>query len=312
MFVVENTELTECHLCGASGSVVLHVKANEFTLYHCLQCDGQFWFPRFCPSPSWYEQQELYLYRDYYAHKLEWGHKQFLRVMPRTGGRLLDIGCGTGVFIFSAQKRGYDVYGVDFNKRAIEIARKRYRLSNVYSISWDEFTLHCKEKFDVVTFFEFLEHLENPMLFLEQIKTVLKVGGIIALTVPDRERLWVDWDVYDYPPHHFTRWNVVSLTKLLHHCGYQIIHLKREPLTPYVFALQLGTRIRLGIGRKLIKHAQWQTALSSQKAIIRRAIMLYRIKYISLSILGLPLLPFVTLYGKGGNHLFAMAVWNGE
>src|SRR5438132_718109 len=71
------------------------------------------------------------------------------------------------------------------------------------------------EKFDVVTFFEVLEHQAAPAEFLRSVKSCLKPRGSIALSVPNRERWLTGPDVLDYPPNHFLRWNVGVLKRFL-------------------------------------------------------------------------------------------------
>jgi len=89
-------------------------------------------------------------------------------------------------------------------------------------MSLEEFYKYAKEKglqFDVITFFEVLEHQDKPKEFLKMIKELLKNEGYIAGSVPNRNRLFaeIDWKYYpgDYPPHHFLRFSKESLQKAL-------------------------------------------------------------------------------------------------
>jgi SAM-dependent methyltransferase len=74
-------------------------------------------------------------------------------------------------------------------------------------------------KFDVITFFEVLEHQDKPRKFLEMIKDLLKEGGYVAGSVPNRENFFQK-DFYekknlDFPPHHFLRFSQKSLQRAL-------------------------------------------------------------------------------------------------
>jgi hypothetical protein len=74
-----------------------------------------------------------------------------------------------------------------------------------------------------------LEHQDKPREFLEMVKGLLKEGGYIAGSVPNRERLFVeiDWKYYDwdYPPHHFLRFSKFSLYRAFESCGFTNIEL---------------------------------------------------------------------------------------
>jgi SAM-dependent methyltransferase len=100
-------------------------------------------------------------------------------------------------------------------------------------MSLEEFYEYAKEKnlkFDVITFFEVLEHQDKPREFLEMVKGLLKEGGYIAGSVPNRERLFVEMDWkdrfhWDYPPHHFLRFSKSSLEKVLHFSGFKDVEV---------------------------------------------------------------------------------------
>lgn len=81
-------------------------------------------------------------------------------------------------------------------------------------MSLDEFVEFAKDKnlkFDVVTFFEVLEHQDKPKQFLENVGKLLKPNGFIAGSVPNRDFILkeINWKYFsvDYPPHHFLRFS---------------------------------------------------------------------------------------------------------
>jgi 2-polyprenyl-3-methyl-5-hydroxy-6-metoxy-1,4-benzoquinol methylase len=88
---------------------------------------------------------------------------------------------------------------------------------------------HAEERFDVVTFFEVLEHQAAPMEFLQRIRACVRPGGAIALSVPNRERWLTGPDVLDYPPNHFLRWNAAALRKFLSPQGFEVLSLREQP-----------------------------------------------------------------------------------
>jgi SAM-dependent methyltransferase len=98
-------------------------------------------------------------------------------------------------------------------------------------MSLEEFYEYAKEKnlkFDVITFFEVLEHQDKPRGFLEMVKGLLKEGGYIAGSVPNRESMFIELIRYnhvDYPLYHFLRFSKSSLEKALNLSGFKDVEV---------------------------------------------------------------------------------------
>ena len=202
-------------------------KEGKFSLYECSKCNVQFWLPFQNPGANWYENQERYKRYETQPPELHAGyHKGFLRSSPvfPKNTRVLDLGCGTGVFIAELQKRGYEVWGVDFNKKAIEAAKNYYGLKNVYAMSFDNFfKLPDLPQFEIITFFEVIEHLDDPLEFIQKSAKLLEPNGRIILSIPSRERIMSNVVKWDFPPNHLTRWSEKMIKKLLQEINFEVI-----------------------------------------------------------------------------------------
>jgi SAM-dependent methyltransferase len=95
------------------------------------------------------------------------------------GGRILDVGCGTGYLLKKALALGWDVQGVDPYPRG---AATRYPLSN--SIIKGGIGDIDIGRFDVITAVEVVEHVENYLAFLNNMYNLLQPDGKVILTVP--------------------------------------------------------------------------------------------------------------------------------
>ena len=83
------------------------------------------------------------------------------------------------------------------------------------------------KEFDAVVLFDVLEHAPEPRALLALIKPVLKRGGHLCVTFPNERRpMWFGREDYDYPPHHFTRWNPEALRGFLQGQGFSIVALE--------------------------------------------------------------------------------------
>lgn len=221
-----------CPVCLADDSFYL-APHGPYRLFHCRTCDLQFWHPRKNPGSEWYEEDEDYAARDarLVPDELPWNYRQFLRHSLPMSSRILDIGCGTGIFAAHCQRKGYQVRGIDFSSRAIESAQKAFGLDGLYALSLEDFGRQENQpEFDAVTCFEVLEHQDNPVRFITLVKGLLKPGGYIAISVPNRDR-WNLLPLGDFPPNHFTRWNVRALRHFLECQGFEIVEVGESPFS---------------------------------------------------------------------------------
>src|SRR5271156_2199235 len=211
-----------CPACGRPVQSAPLERARDAALYACAACDLQFWHPAKMPDASWYEA--MYQGRDSTAMPLEPGHLFFLAdpLAPKQG-RLLDIGCGVGNFLAAARDAGF---------AAVPAVLQKTR---------------PLEKFDTVTFFEVLEHQDNPQAFLDTAKSFLKDDGLIALSVPNRNRWQIGSDPLDYPPNHLTRWSPAALRNFIESNGFQVLSIREQPLTVRRAAQMLSTMFRSGL-----------------------------------------------------------------
>jgi 2-polyprenyl-3-methyl-5-hydroxy-6-metoxy-1,4-benzoquinol methylase len=109
-----------------------------------------------------------------------------LGLMPE-GGRLLDMGCGTGWTSVLFAKRGYDVVGQDLVAEAIEAGRRLKHENGLRNLDFivDNYeSLTFKEEFDVVVFFDCLHHAVDELSALGSAYRALKPGGICITSEP--------------------------------------------------------------------------------------------------------------------------------
>ena len=100
-------------------------------------------------------------------------------------GSILDIGCATGDFLKVVRNRGWQVLGADPSaaRSRVEAAGIELVGTNVQDVDIDEGTL------DAITFWDVLEHVTDPAADVAKARTLLRPGGVLALTVPDAANL---------------------------------------------------------------------------------------------------------------------------
>lgn len=107
--------------------------------------------------------------------------------------RLLDIGCGTGGFLHYARDHGFEVYGFDSSQAQIDYASRD--LQNLrkafHPVEYLEFLGAPDLRFDMVTLWDVLEHIRNPLESLCSIRSILNPNGLLFVSVPNgRAMLW--------------------------------------------------------------------------------------------------------------------------
>ena len=242
-----------CPLCG-SENISVFLKATDhlltlesFKIFKCRSCS--FLFTQDVPDAD--EIGKYYHSQDYVSHSdtrkglmnklYHFGRTIMLKKKYRMvnkvvkGKNLLDIGCGTGYFPAFMKRRGYDVTGVETDQKARAFAEKEFGI-RVYSPA--DFINHKLEgKFDVITLWHVLEHLDDFNLYLEKMLEQLSPGGSLVIALPncsslDARHYKASWAGYDVPRHlwHFTP---ATLKILAENHGLKIRKMKRLMLDPF-------------------------------------------------------------------------------
>ena len=220
-----------CPGCGVKTDPRNNIeKIDEFTILRCSECDLEFSHPMKTPGGAWYDKAYILRHsiidteiRDYYKWAL---------VSLPSREKLLDVGCGEGVFVNYARKRGFEAYGIDFSQESIQAGMQLYSLDSIFNCTLQEVQDKTLiSQFDVITLFEVIEHLDNPGNFLFEVTKLLKNDGHIIISVPYRDK-WPITEFNDYPPHHLTRWTEKSLRTFFISNNFDIVQV------------QIGSRFR--------------------------------------------------------------------
>jgi SAM-dependent methyltransferase len=140
---------------------------------------------------------------------------EFQIVLPHIepGMAVADIGCGEGAFVRLVSTRAGRAVGVDHNTGAISaLVDAGFEGS---SSTFEEFARREGAVFDIVCSFHTLEHLADPISAARAMRSLLRPGGRLFLSLPNRDRFGRQDDApLDFPPHHLTRWGPHQLEEL--------------------------------------------------------------------------------------------------
>lgn len=251
-------ERVRCLVCRSADARRLY-ELTLFSIYRCGSC-GQVYQH---PLPTEAEIRELFaqLYttgegsvpelRDYYGFCYEddagnplvqlyerWLDRLEARVRP---GRLLDIGCGTGLFLQVARRRGWEPYGVDECEEALDYARSKFGLE-VAQGEFSELPLGGR-RFDAITLWDIVEHAREPVALLAEVRRRLAPGGVVGLSTPNQRsileavagplyrmtggRLRAPLEKF-YIEQHFLYFTPETLRGALARAGLEAVELRRE------------------------------------------------------------------------------------
>ena len=107
-----------------------------------------------------------------------------------SGARVLDVGCGGGILSESLAKEGAKVTGIDQGANVIKVAKLHMKESDLdidyKQLNIEDYFKLNKEKFDVITCLEMLEHVPDPSSIIEKCAKLLKPGGTIFFSTINR------------------------------------------------------------------------------------------------------------------------------
>lgn len=208
---------------------------EDFHICECLNCGLLYTMPR----PDKDHIGAYYKSEDYYSHKENTKgfvpklyerikknnlkNKYQLATKGLSVGKMLEIGCGVGDFLHTAEEHGWECIGVEPSEEAKAIATKRTKAS---ILSSEELESLADEQFDLITMWHVLEHVDDLRWEMDQLQRLIKPHGRIVIAVPnyksyDGQYYKEHWAAYDVP-RHLNHFNRSVLTKMFKTKGLEL------------------------------------------------------------------------------------------
>lgn len=246
-----------CPVCN-SGDISHYLRCRDhflsredFDLYKCSSCG--FIFTQDHPdeenSGKYYESDEYASHNNnkgisgilYNASREIMLGKKLRLIRKVTGlktGRLLDIGSGSGHFLSGMKNAGWDTLGIEINEKARKqsVAKFCLEVLEPHLISTLE-----KESFDCITLWHVLEHFHDPFAFANEIRHLLKPGGVCIAALPncsshDAAHFAAYWAAYDVP-RHLWHFNSDTFRKFSAKAGLKITEIHSLPLDVFYISM---------------------------------------------------------------------------
>jgi 2-polyprenyl-3-methyl-5-hydroxy-6-metoxy-1,4-benzoquinol methylase len=152
------------------------------------------------------------------AHELPyWFVTQHVRARLPAGATIIDLGCGEGYLTYALRQAGYSCIGVDLSADVIDRARRRFGQADWFG-TVEEFG-HDGVCADLVIAVELIEHVADPVRLVRDASAMLKPGGSVLITTPNRDASPLGvWDT-DLPPVHLYWFGRTAMTELAKRAG---------------------------------------------------------------------------------------------
>lgn len=231
-----------CPVCGKT-EVVDQVVARtpERTFRRCSKC-GIIYISWNASKPMKYEKEyfaEQYKaqYGRTYLEDFETIKKNCVSRMHEINGvirghlsspKILDIGCAYGPFLSAAQDNGWQPYGTDIAKDAVEYVRKTLLFPAVCS-PFPEFDPAAEfglNEFDAVTMWYVIEHFSDLRAVLEKVSSLVRKDGVFAFSTPSAEGVSGKKNTQSFfensPSDHFSVWEPSRTAAILKQFGFKV------------------------------------------------------------------------------------------
>ncbi|MFA5770619.1 MAG: class I SAM-dependent methyltransferase [Patescibacteria group bacterium] len=220
-----------CYLCHKTNVRPIY-KINNRSIYQCLNDDlffsidkkgSKFDYDHDYYEASPYNQLQL-INNIYFQSKLN----KLKTLTHEKKPNILDVGCGWGNFLQIVKNNHLPYLGIDLSPRAVEICQeKKLSCQKADLINLSKIK---NQKYLIITFFQVIEHLKNPLEYLKAAKKLLKKNGVLLITTPNNQSplrylLGSRWSVYNTPSHYFF-YSKKSLERLLKLAGFSNFKVK--------------------------------------------------------------------------------------
>ncbi|MBN3038402.1 MAG: methyltransferase domain-containing protein [Candidatus Omnitrophica bacterium] len=227
-----------CNCCGSDKFSLLLTK-DSFSIVKCKNCGLVF-------SESFPSQEELsslyskefftdqtrlqYYIADEGTNIIKAQSKLKTVVGYKKDGRLLDVGCAFGTFLKLMKENGWETWGSEISGYAADYSRKS---TGSKIISGDFLNADfSQEHFDVVTMWDYIEHVKDPYSNLKKAEQLLKNGGFLFISTVDIGSLFAKilgkrWKLIK-PKLHLYYFDQKSIFGLLKKAGFKVVEKKNE------------------------------------------------------------------------------------
>lgn len=262
-------EEVACAYCGSQSKEKI-LEKNLLRIVRCPDCGLWYTDRRWNAQGIAAYYQEAYFnggvdgaFKDYRSESAEkqvdFSHKFLALTALKKGGKLLDVGCATGVSLAAAAKAGYEPEGLELSAWAVAHNATPYP---IHHCAFTDF--NAPGRYDVITLWDVLEHVADPDAVFAKLHALLNPGGLAVVSYPDPgtwmarmmgAHWWVlvpDEHLYFYPAPLLCAWMQRHGFRFLRQ-NHEIRHLTLAKLMQKTFPAAERLLTPWGWGSRLIR-----------------------------------------------------------
>lgn len=222
-----------CCTCGNKNSEKFNIKYQKenFAVVTCSNCSMHF-IPPYYRKKIEYTQYKNEQVTAAVRAGNNWikiqRHKLRFKFIQKymSSGKLFDLGAGWGHFMLAGKELGYDVYGVEISEQPYLYCVNDLKLPVDHI---DFFEMDEAKKFDIITMWDVLEHIDKANEFIEKCNKLTKLNGYLFLQVPQIDSYFAkrhkdNWKMMGLD--HVNYFGKETITKILANNGYEVVKIK--------------------------------------------------------------------------------------
>ncbi len=220
-------------LCKKCGAGTLFPKPDSKTIYNLYNKKTYF---KNLSAPIRNNLLQWFITRRIFKTPSEWIAENF------EPAKVLDVGCGNGEFVKYLQNKGWDVYGTDLSPEAVKnsshlVGKERIRVGVFHKQEFNQ-------KYDMVSFWHVLEHIDNPLEYLNKANKILRKNGVVVAESPNFDsinlnlfRKFYSWIMV---PDHVIYYNERAVRVLAQKTGFRVKQIIYPPRALTNFSLSIN------------------------------------------------------------------------
>lgn len=228
------------------------VTGEVFEVFRCPACGFLFTqdHPDESESGKYYESEEYIshtnAHQTFFDKLYQLGRKIMLRRKKKDNyrkcillkGSILDIGSGTGHFLYSMKMAGWKTDGIEINIKARDYSRSLFNLDIHLPGEMESIP---DNSYDCITLWHVLEHFHQPVNYFREIKRIIKPGGKVIVALPNSDSYDAgyygsDWAAYDVP-RHLWHFNPQVFSRFANDNGFEISSVSYLPLDVFYISI---------------------------------------------------------------------------
>jgi 2-polyprenyl-3-methyl-5-hydroxy-6-metoxy-1,4-benzoquinol methylase len=242
-----------CPLCSGKGDKTLaaELRRGSGQVHYCAQCDHGFLVAAPLVDPKLYYAES---YRKEYSHNADaaatnarelfevysnYQRDRLRMVTPLLGPqtRLLEVGASSGQFLVHVKDQVAEVNAIELDKACCAYVKSELGIAADDELL--EHSVFASKTYDVVCAFQVMEHVGDPVAFLEGLRAATKEGGHIFVEVPNiADPLLSIWDVptyhkFYYHSAHLHYFSEASLRLVAERAGFSADEIEVLPTQDY-------------------------------------------------------------------------------